>query len=133
MASRAADWLRQAQRDLRHAEHSFEDADHEWACFAAQQAAEKALNAVYQKMGAEARGHSVTALIGNLPRNLPAGESLLEKAKVLDKYYIPTRYPNSFERGIPGEYFTADEAKVAINFARDILDFSREIVERRGG
>ena len=133
MASRAADWLRQAQRDLRHAEHAVEDADYEWACFAAQQAAEKALKAVYQKMGAEARGHSVTALIGNLPRSLASPATLLEKAKVLDKYYIPTRYPNSFEQGIPGEYFTGDEAKVAINFSREILDFSREIVERGNG
>ncbi len=81
----------------------------------------------------EARGHSVTALIGNLPRSLAAPATLREKAKVLDKYYIPTRYPNSFEQGIPGEYFTGDEAKVAINFSREILDFSREIVERGSG
>jgi HEPN domain-containing protein len=133
MASRAADWLRQAQRDLRHAEHAFEDGDYEWACFAAQQAAEKALKAVYQKMGAEARGHSVTALIGSLPQSFPPAAVLLEKAKVLDKYYIPTRYPNSFERGIPGEYFTADEAKGAISFAREILEFSGEIVGRESG
>ena len=116
MANRAADWLGQVQRDLRYAEHAFEDADYEWACFAAQQAAEKALKAVYQKLSGEARGHSVTALIGNLPRSLPSPAALLEKVKVLDKYYIPTRYPNSFEHGIPGEYFTGNEAKVAINF-----------------
>lgn len=98
--------MRQAQRDLRHAEHAFEDADYEWACFAAQQAAEKALKAVYQKMGGEARGHSVTALTGNLPQGVSGSPGLVEKAKVLDKYYIATRYPNSFEQGIPGEYFT---------------------------
>lgn len=43
MVSRAAYCLGQAQRDLRDAEHAFEDGDYEWAYFAAQQAVEKAL------------------------------------------------------------------------------------------
>lgn len=40
---RHEDWMRQACRDLKHAEHALEDADYEGACFAAQQAAEKAI------------------------------------------------------------------------------------------
>lgn len=39
---RARDWWVQAEADLRHARHALEDEDYEWACFAAQQAAEKA-------------------------------------------------------------------------------------------
>lgn len=73
------------------------------------------------------------ARLVKLPQGLPSPAALMDKAKVLDKYYIPTRYPNSFEQGIPGEYFTGDEAKVAINYAREILDFSREIIERGSG
>ena len=45
MSNRAPDWLRQAQADLEHAQASLEDKDFEWSCFAAQQAAEKAINA----------------------------------------------------------------------------------------
>ena len=60
MATRAEDWLRQAKRDLEHARHALEDGDYEWSCFAAQQAAEKAVKAVYQKLGADAWGHSVS-------------------------------------------------------------------------
>jgi HEPN domain-containing protein len=44
---RHSDWLRQAQRDLEHARRSQEAGDYEWACFAAQQAAEKALKALH--------------------------------------------------------------------------------------
>jgi len=47
VVSRAADWLRQALRDLEHAKRSVELGDYEWACFAAQQAAEKAVKALY--------------------------------------------------------------------------------------
>jgi len=43
MAERSRDWFRQAEADLRHARHAAEDEDFEWAAFAAQQAAEKAL------------------------------------------------------------------------------------------
>jgi HEPN domain-containing protein len=53
MATREKDWLRQAKRDLEHAQHALEDEDYEWSCFAAQQAAEKAVKALYQKLGAE--------------------------------------------------------------------------------
>ena len=40
MASRAEDWLGQAERDLRAAEASMQAGLFEWACFIAQQAAE---------------------------------------------------------------------------------------------
>ena len=42
---RSADWLAQAKRDLVHARHDVEAEFYEWACFSAQQAAEKAVNA----------------------------------------------------------------------------------------
>ena len=48
MPARTADWIKQADRDLKRAENSLEDGDYEWSCFAAQQAAGKALKAVYQ-------------------------------------------------------------------------------------
>ncbi|OGF54055.1 MAG: hypothetical protein A2Z21_04445 [Candidatus Fraserbacteria bacterium RBG_16_55_9] len=41
MPNRARDWLNQALRDLEQAEDSRRAGRHEWACFAAQQAAEK--------------------------------------------------------------------------------------------
>lgn len=55
VASRHADWLRQADADLRHARHARAGGAHEWACFAAQQAAEKSLKAVLTRRGADGR------------------------------------------------------------------------------
>jgi hypothetical protein len=48
MPSRYKDWLRQAQRDISHAQNALEDGDYDWACFAAQQAAEKAVKALFR-------------------------------------------------------------------------------------
>ena len=46
MPRRVDDWMKQADRDLKHANHSIQDGDYEWACFAAQQASEKILKAL---------------------------------------------------------------------------------------
>jgi len=39
---RSRDWFAQAERDLEHARSAQREGRHEWACFAAHQAAEKA-------------------------------------------------------------------------------------------
>lgn len=46
MSNRASDWLSQAIRDFEQAEASRVEGRHEWACFAAHQAAEKAVKAL---------------------------------------------------------------------------------------
>jgi HEPN domain-containing protein len=133
MASRADDWLKQARRDLDHARHALDDEDFEWACFAAQQAAEKAVKALYQAIAAEAWGHSVFGLLENLPGNFPVDATLMEVAKELDKHYIPARYPNSFPQGAPYEFYTRAEAERAIAQAGRILQFCAGHVPATGG
>lgn len=118
--------MRQAEKDLEHARHALEDADLEWACFAAQQAAEKAVKALYQKLGASARGHSVAMLLSQLPPGVAVDQTLIDKAKVLDKHYIPPRYPNAYPSGAPFEYYTHEEAARAIEYADAIVGFCRD-------
>mgnify|MGYP005848870649 CR=1 FL=1 len=125
MGNRYLDWFRQAEADLRHAGNALKAGDFEWSCFAAQQAAEKALKAVFQKLGLEAWGHTLTALIGNLPSSLQLSPELVDYCKMLDKHYIPTRYPNGFESGAPTDFYTEAEAQQAIRQAEEILDFCR--------
>jgi HEPN domain-containing protein len=49
MPARYTDWFRQAKRDLVHARHAAEDGEYEWACFAAQQSAEKGVKAAFMR------------------------------------------------------------------------------------
>jgi len=39
-------WSRQAEKDLKASKNSLKSGDYEWACFQAQQAAEKALKSI---------------------------------------------------------------------------------------
>ena len=48
MVERSKDWLAQAERDIGQAKASLRDGFYEWACFASQQAAEKAVKALIQ-------------------------------------------------------------------------------------
>jgi HEPN domain-containing protein len=121
--SRAEDWFKQASHDLGHARRALEAQDLEWACFAAQQAAEKATKALFQAAGAEARGHSVFALLENLPAPYTADPALKDAAKELDKHYIPARSPNAHPQGAPYEYYTKAEAERAIAYAERIPQF----------
>jgi len=123
--NRWRDWWNQAERDLRHAGHSLSVGDYEWAAFAAQQAAEKAFNALVMAKGGEPWGHSVTGLAEALPEGSTAPQETVEAASRLDKHYIPARYPNGFASGFPGKLYTRGEAEGAISDATDILEFCR--------
>jgi HEPN domain-containing protein len=123
VVSRAKDWLKQAQRDLAHARRAQEIGHFDWACFAAHQAAEKAVKALYQSAGGDARGHSVWGLLDQLPAPLRPPDDLVEAGRRLDRHYIPTRYPHAFPGGAPCERYAAPEAEEAIRDAERIVAF----------
>jgi HEPN domain-containing protein len=123
MPNRARDWLSQAERDLAQARDSRASGRHEWACFAAQQAAEKAVKALHLQLGQEAWGHVVAALLRELPATTRVPADLGDKALVLDNFYIPARYPNSHPEGAPFEHYGPIQSEQAIRYAGEIVDF----------
>jgi HEPN domain-containing protein len=125
MADRSRDWLKQAERDLEHASGARDAGHHEWACFASHQAAEKAVKALAISLGGDPWGHSVTSLLAALPERIESSEQLIAASKVLDKHYIQPRYPNGFDSGAPGDYYTSEEAETAISHAEAIIEFCR--------
>ena len=131
MPNRSRDWFAQAERDLDQARASQRDGRHEWACFAAQQAAEMAVKALHLSLGQEAWGHVVARLLSELPS---APHDLDDKAKVLDNFYVATRYANGHAEGAPFEHYGPIQSKQAIEYAGEILDFVRaRLAEPRTG
>lgn len=121
--NRSKDWLAQAERDLEQARTSRDNGLHEWACFAAQQAAEKAVKALHLHCGQEAWGHVVARLFAELPE--PVDPALIEKAKVLDNFYVGTRYPNGHPAGPPFEHYGGIQSEDALRYAGEIVAFAR--------
>lgn len=120
---RSKDWMDDAQGDLAHAKSDLERGFYNWACFSAQQAAEKAVKAAFQKLGAEAWGHSVADLLTELKSHHAASEALIERALELDKAYISTRYPNAHAAGSARSRYTRAEAARLTAYAEEIVNF----------
>ena len=125
MANRARDWLNQGLRDLEQAKDSRSSQRHEWACFAAHQAAEKAIKSLHLYLRQEAWGHIIVRLLEDLPENMEVENELIEKGRVLDNYYVPTRYPNGHSEGAPFEHYGPLQSQEAIQYASEIIEFVR--------
>jgi len=118
-------WLLQAEQDLKDSEFCLEGKKFHLACFLAQQSAEKALKAFLYAKGEEmVLGHSVAELC----KKAIEYDGEFEKtrnASVLDKYYIPTRYPNGLPGGVPYEAFDELDAKRALEIASKVVEAVR--------
>jgi HEPN domain-containing protein len=124
MANRAKDWFSQSKRDLEQAKESKEAERHEWACFAAHQAAEKAVKALHLSLGQEIWGHVLSRLLSQLPESVDLPADMIDKGRVLDSYYIPTRYPNGHPEGAPFEHYGELQSEEAIRYASEIIEFA---------
>jgi len=93
------------------------------ACFFFQQAGEKALKALWYSLDLDPWGHSVRKLILDLPESsdLTPVKACADKAALLDKYYIPTRYPNGLPDLTPGEVYTLEDAERGLEAATHIF------------
>ncbi len=125
MTNRSMDWFAQARRDLEQAVDSMRASRHEWACFAAHQAADKAVKALHLHFQQEAWGHVISRLLTELPPSVETPSELIEKARVLDNFYVPARYPNGHPEGAPFQHYGTLQSEQAIRYAGEILEFVR--------
>jgi HEPN domain-containing protein len=127
---RSADWMDQAQGDLEHARADLTHGFYDWACFSAQQAAEKAVKAVLHRLGLEAWGHSVADLLAELDTHHVIPSELQEAALELDKAYIASRYPDVHQSGSPRRRYTRREAERMVGYAGEIVRFCADLLSR---
>jgi HEPN domain-containing protein len=122
MSSRSMDWLKQAKRDLEGAEVSLNNEKYEWACFASQQSTEKAVIALYHSINKEIWSRSVSRMLLQLTE-FNIDKNLAGKAMELDRVYIGSRYPDYYSEGSPFEYYSIEDAKRCIKYAKEIFEF----------
>ena len=121
-------WLRQALSDLGAARDSLKTGHHEWSCFQAQQAAEKAVKAfLYSRGYTSILSHSLTELVREAAKLEPGFRTAEKPARRLDAFYIPTRYPNGLAGELtPSEFYCQEDAQACLNSAELILKTVRE-------
>lgn len=121
--NRWKDWYEQGIRDLERAKLDLESKYYEWACFTAQQAAEKVIKSLGMNLGLTIWGHSLTEMLNIISAKITVPEEIKEKAQLLDLFYISTRYPNGFPSGKPADYFSRPKAEEALDAAGTIIGF----------
>jgi len=119
-------WISFSKRTLDSARGDLERGDYNWACFKSQQAAEFALKALLRGLGMPSYGHSLSRLLLEVGRVFQCEDDVVQAAKTLDKYYVPTRYPNAWVEGVPDEYYTRKDAEDAVRFAERIIFWIEE-------
>jgi len=136
--NRYNDWLKQGEADVEAASDSKKNNHHEWACFQAQQSAEKALKALLLFLNIDSWGHGLIYLMKQWKqikieekKDLDENEYniLIEKCQELDRHYIQPRYPNGFASGYPAEYYNEKTAQECIEYARNIIRFVKQEIE----
>lgn len=133
MRSEAIRWLEEALWDLETAEILHREKRYNAAAFYPHQAAEKAAKALLYSVNEAPWGHSIRILIERFFRKTGRAldEELLRCARVLDRHYIPSRYPNAHPAGTPHEAYDKDTSHGAIEAAGKILEFTKEVVLHR--
>jgi len=130
-------WLRTGKDDLEAAIVLRKNSKFPHACFHAQQAGEKALKAVWYYADADPWGHSIRKLIEDLEgvdmSLYDQVKSLLRAGTVLDRFYIPTRYPNGLPELTPAEAYQDEDAEQCILQATEILAAVKSILAGNDG
>jgi HEPN domain-containing protein len=123
-------WLQTAQEDLEAAQSLSSNGFFAQACFFAQQCGEKTLKALWYLYDHEPWGHSIQRLVTEFPdiSSLPDYEDWIQRAASLDRYYIPTRYPNGLPDLTPAQSYFKQDAESAIAHAIIFLLAARKVI-----
>ncbi len=123
-------WLTQAKDEFQDADDLRKRNRFYLALFHFQQAAEKALKAyLYLKVKSIEvfYTHSIDDLL-EMTMDIDPDFKEVAQAKKLDKYYVPTRYPNGLPGGVPSRYFDdPKEGEEAMELAKRVI----ELVEKK--
>lgn len=123
--------MEEAKADLSHAFLAHRAGGYNWACFAAEQAAEKSLKAfliaVLKKRPIHV--HDLTILHRETSGRLKLPRAIVDRLGELSSYYTLARYPNS-GMNRPSLSITSTQSKRALWTARRTVDFVKSEIAK---
>lgn len=127
MNAQAETWLSFAREDLRMAELAMSEGIYNQVCFHSQQCVEKAIKALIARQERLVpRTHRLTDLLEILDIQPNPLEQFATNIRLLERYYIPTRYPDALPGSVTTGLPDQGDAQEAIGMARQVI----EAVER---
>lgn len=125
MRDEVKNWLDFAYEDLRMAELALKEKIYNQVCFHSEQCVEKVLKAIIIYSGRiHPPSHKLVDLLTYLGKSI--FDDLKEEIILLDRFYIPTRYPDALPGSLPEGLPDEDDAKKALDTARLVLDKAKK-------
>ena len=126
----AVRWIKQARYTIKSAYVDRDNGFYSWACFKSHQAAEYGLKGFLRGFGIASFGHDLVDLWDRAKDLCRALEENFECIALLNKMYIPPRYPDSWAGGaVPYENYTRRDADESIKCAEEIIASIEECVD----
>ena len=126
---RSTDWFKQSEAEFKAATDLLNTNNFAWCCFTAQQSAEKSIKAILNHLQCGTLGHNLNTLIQEIEQHLQVDQAVTNACIRLNRFYIPTRYPDAFASGVPAEQYFNQDANQAVQDAEEVLSFARTIIQ----
>ena len=127
MSEETERWLVFAREDLQVAEMTLRAGIANQVCFHSQQCVEKSLKALILKRGKPLpRTHRLVDLIVFLQE--PALSDFTLELQLVDRFYIPTRYPDALPSSLPEGLPNLKDANDALQIAQRILTVVEKLI-----
>jgi len=102
-------------------------------CFISQQAGGKALKACLYAFGKRrVIGHSLYEMVDEISKHDHRYKGILSEAKRLDRFYIPTRYPNGLPGGSPFEVYDKNDLAKAYEDLDKVINLCLLYLKEKG-
>lgn len=132
MKGRHRNYLIFADEDLKSAKVLLKERLYNQVCFHCQQCAEKSLKSFIKlREGIVPRIHGISELLGNCAKHNKEFRVLSEECKFMERFYIPTRYPEAMVGTLPEGLPTQKDAEKAVEYAEIILNFIKKILDNQ--
>ncbi len=114
-------WRAEADAALRSARLQADAELHNWACFAAEQAAQLAVKGLLHGLGRGPWGHDLVRLGELLSEVGEVPTAVADSLRRLSRHYIPARYPDAHPSGPPGIHYGAADSAQAVADGEGVL------------
>jgi HEPN domain-containing protein len=120
-------WIYFAEQDLNFAKSGLKDKFYSHVCFLSQQTVEKSCKAflIYNNLNYP-KTHKIVEILNSDKKLLDLLKEFIDEIKLLDAFYIPTRYPD----GIPGSLTEGlpdkKDAESSLSIAEKIFNVMKE-------
>jgi len=125
MSGRFENWVKFAEEDLKMAELALKEKMYNPSCFHSQQCVEKVLKGFIEYKGKiHPHTHKLADVLSSLSTDI--FEDSKDDIILLDRFYVPTRYPDALPGVLPEGLPSEKDAKEALETARVVLERAKK-------